>query len=63
MTFQNRPPSLYTQLGNADSPIVREAKTRRCEVCHAKPGENCNNNILGGIPLQGRIVHYARCEL
>jgi hypothetical protein len=52
--------SIYADLGNPFSKIVKDALTRKCEVCRAKPGEHCTNTILNGHPLHGRIVHYAR---
>lgn len=52
--------ALYDQLGNKDSWLVKEALGRRCEVCRAKPGEECTNTMLNGVPLSGRLVHFAR---
>ncbi len=37
--------------------------TRRryaCEVCKAKPGQECSNTINPGRPLPGRGEHFAR---
>jgi hypothetical protein len=55
-------PNPFTELANRDSPAVQDALTRRCEVCKAKPGDECNNTIAGIKPLAGRLVHYARTE-
>ena len=47
-------------LGDPDSDVVRDALTRKCEVCKAKPNEECVNTITKGAALPGRLVHYAR---
>jgi hypothetical protein len=49
----------FEELGVRTGATVQAALSRRCEVCHAKPGSDCKN-IINGHPLQGRIVHYAR---
>ena len=33
-----------------------------CEVCHAKPGQECSNTINAGQPLPGRAEHLARAQ-
>jgi hypothetical protein len=60
-------PNPYTkQLNDPDSTMVKDALTRRCIVCGAKPGRACTNTMVSastmpsGVPLPDRIVHYAR---
>lgn len=58
-------PNPYIQLTDRDSAIVRDALTRRCEICKAKPGDDCIDTLAVGPagymkPLRGRLVHYAR---
>lgn len=52
--------TLFSDLNNPDSPVVRAALTRRCEVCKARPDEDCRNTMVPGTALPGRLVHYAR---
>jgi hypothetical protein len=52
-------PNLGTDINDPDSTIVRDALTRRCIVCKAKPNQPCTN-IYGASPLKGRLVHFAR---
>lgn len=52
--------AIFEELGNRDSATVQGALTRRCEVCHAEPGDDCTNMPINGFPLQNRLVHYAR---
>ena len=51
--------NVFVELGHRNSDIVKDALTRKCEVCKAKPGADCTN-IVNGYPLQDRVVHYAR---
>lgn len=53
------PPNLFEQLGNRESPEVRDALTRTCRVCHAVPGADCTQ-LTNNYPLQNRIVHLDR---
>ncbi|ETB44354.1 MULTISPECIES: zinc finger domain-containing protein [Mycobacterium avium complex (MAC)] len=46
-------------LADRESALVQDALSRSCEVCKAKPGDDCFN-LADGKPLPGRIVHYAR---
>lgn len=52
--------SVYDQLGNRDSVIVKDALTRTCRMCDAPAGELCTNMPINGFPLSGRLVHYER---
>lgn len=54
--------SLADQLNDPDSPLVRDAKSRRCDQCHAKPGQPCTPR--GGFrdDLKGRLIHLGRQE-
>jgi hypothetical protein len=50
-------------LNNPESLQVQDALTKKCPLCHAKPGQKCSNTIKPGLPLPGgRLVHYARSE-
>jgi hypothetical protein len=51
---------LLAELTHRDSATVKDALTRRCEVCRAKPGEDCNNTLRPGVAMPGRLIHYAR---
>jgi len=51
---------VYKELNNRDSATVKAALNRKCEVCRAKPGEDCTNTIINGYPLSERLVHFAR---
>lgn len=42
------------KLSDPDSELVRDALTRRCEICKAPPGEPCTELIFG------RLVHLHR---
>jgi uncharacterized membrane protein len=56
-----RPNPYVTQLNDPDSDMVKDALTRRCIVCHAKPSTEPNcTDIYGVSPLKGRLVHFAR---
>jgi hypothetical protein len=50
----------FGELADPDSLLVRDALTRRCEVCKAKPGRECTNTVTAQTELRGRLVHYAR---
>lgn len=54
--------ALAEQLADPDSPLVRDAKSRRCDQCHAKPGHPCTTR--GGFQddLKGRTIHLGRLE-
>lgn len=52
-------PSLFDQLGKADSDEVKDAITRRCRICDTPAGEYCKT-ITNGTPLEGRLVHLDR---
>jgi hypothetical protein len=52
--------NIYGQLGERKSRMVQDALKRRCEVCRARPGEDCTQMPINGLPLEGRLVHYAR---
>ena len=45
-----------------NQPRVQAALQRRCDQCHAQPGQPCTRR--GGIhhDLAGRHVHYGRLE-
>ena len=47
-------------LTNPDSPLVRDALTRTCIICKARPNQPCHNTINPNQPLPARIVHIAR---
>ncbi len=49
-------------LADPDSAAVREALTRRCDICKAAIGVLCVNPIRPGHPLPGRLVHLGRLE-
>ncbi len=53
---------LTKQLTDPDSPVVREALTRRCDQCRAPVGVLCAGR--GGIQqdLLGRVIHIGRME-
>ena len=51
--------SIYHPLADRDSDVVKEALTRRCEVCKAQKNADCTS-IIDGKAVPGRIVHYAR---
>jgi hypothetical protein len=55
-------PNPYTaQLNDPDSPMVKDALTRPCIVCKAKPANQPNcTDIYGAPELVGRLVHFAR---
>lgn len=53
-------PNLSDELNDRDSATVQDALTRRCEVCKAKPGEDCRSLTQGNAGLPGRLVHYMR---
>ncbi|EUA31270.1 bacteriophage gp78 domain protein [Mycobacterium xenopi 3993] len=42
-----------------DNAAVQDALSRKCGMCGANVGEDCNSIIDGG-PLPGRIVHHYR---
>lgn len=46
-------------LADPASPAVKDALTRACRVCKAKPGTYCTN-LTNSQPLPGRLVHYDR---
>jgi hypothetical protein len=52
--------AIFEELNDRGSATVQAALTRKCEVCRAKPGEDCTNMPINHSPLQLRIVHYAR---
>jgi hypothetical protein len=54
-----KPPNLFEQLGNPDSPEVKDAVTRVCRICEAPKGAFCTN-ITNGQPLATRLVHFDR---
>lgn len=53
-------PNPYAELTNRDSDIVQAALTRRCEICKAKPTQDCINTIDSRTLLLGRLVHFTR---
>lgn len=53
-------PNPYTQLTDRDSAMVQDALTRKCEICRAKPHEDCSNTMRTGYPLDRRLVHFYR---
>lgn len=56
-------PSLDEQIRNPESALVRDALTRKCEVCRVASGVYCANTMpLGGLLAEafGRLVHLAR---
>lgn len=52
--------AIFEELGDRLSATVQGALTRKCEVCHAKPGDDCTNTINAALPLPNRVVHFAR---
>lgn len=52
--------NVFSDLANANSPMVQEALTRSCMVCKSGPGEACTQMPINGFPLETRLVHYAR---
>lgn len=55
--------NLYAQLGNRNSPVVRDALTRDCEICGATVGDDCTNMPIDNGPLKGRLVHLERVRV
>ncbi|WP_236975243.1 MULTISPECIES: zinc finger domain-containing protein [Mycobacterium] len=52
---------LREHLTNPVSALVAAALRRRCELCHAQPGQHCHNLAGNTGPLPGgRIVHFTR---
>ena len=45
-----------------NQPRVQAALQRRCDQCHAQPGQPCTNHVHDHGPLPGRHVHYGRLE-
>lgn len=45
------------KLNDMGSDLVRDALTRRCEICHAPPGELCRK------PIFQRLVHLHRVRV
>lgn len=45
-----------SKLANPDSPIVRDALTRKCGICGAAEHQPCVNGNTG------RVVHYQRAR-
>lgn len=45
-------------LADPDSQVVREALTRTCRFCRAKPGIHCREVVIG--QLARRSVHWDR---
>jgi hypothetical protein len=52
--------AMFEELNLRTSATVVAALTRKCEVCKAQPGADCTNTINSGLPLPGRLVHFAR---
>ncbi|WP_459979829.1 zinc finger domain-containing protein [Mycobacterium avium] len=50
-----------SKLANPDSPIVRDALTRKCGICGAAEHQPCVNGNTGR-PLVRRVVHYQRAR-
>lgn len=53
------PTELAVQLDDINSPMCRDALSRKCEVCRASVGVPCHNLTDGG-PLKPRRVHLMR---
>jgi hypothetical protein len=52
--------ALGERLNDPDSPLVRDALTRKCRICKAKPGDDCKAMPIRYGPLKGRLVHHER---
>lgn len=52
--------TLGDQLNDPDSPLVRDALTRKCGICRARPGDYCTGMPIHAGPLKGRLVHHER---
>jgi hypothetical protein len=55
----DRRPTLFDQLEDPTSDVVKDAVTRTCRICEAEPGKYCHH-ITNGQPLPGRLVHFDR---
>jgi len=53
--------TLFAELSDWESPLVREGLTRTCTICKAPPGEVCRHPWETSEPL-GRIVHLCRAQ-
>lgn len=60
MTPQRLTAPITAQLVDPDSPIVREALTRRCDQCRAPKAELCIKRGGFAHDLQGRLIHLGR---
>lgn len=58
----NRGSVAYRWVFDPTNPRHLTALGRKCEVCAAGPGVACHNTVTPGLPLPGRIHHYARSE-
>lgn len=45
---------------DCNSPQVKEAVLRSCDICHVPAGTLCRNTIQPNKPLPGRVVHFGR---
>lgn len=53
--------SALGDLTDPNDPLVIDACTRKCRICHTKAGNgNYCKSIITGRPLEGRLVHYER---
>jgi hypothetical protein len=50
----------HDELNDPDSPLVRDALTRKCHICAAVRGEPCRPTIKNQTALPGRLVHIER---
>ncbi len=52
---------LHRELTDPDSALIRDALTRKCDLCGAAKGVLCSDTIQSGHKLpDGRLIHHGR---